>query len=89
MYTWWTPDYHTAKLSSMQMPPFQRALGEKVRRLRMKRGWTQEEFAHRCGMERSYMGVVENGKYNFTLKTVYKLAKGLDTSVSALLKGIL
>jgi transcriptional regulator with XRE-family HTH domain len=55
----------------------------------MKRGWTQEEFAHRCGMERSYMGVVENGKYNFTLKTVYKLAKGLDTSVAALLKGIL
>lgn len=35
------------------------------------------------------MGVVENGKYNFTLKTVYKLAKGLNTSVAALLKGIL
>ncbi len=73
----------------MQMPPFQRALGERARRLRKKRGWTQEEFAHRCDIHRSYMGAVENGRYNFTLKTVYKLAKGLDTSVSALLKGIL
>jgi hypothetical protein len=35
------------------------------------------------------MGVVERGEYNFTLKTVYKPAKGLDTSVSALLRGIL
>jgi transcriptional regulator with XRE-family HTH domain len=73
----------------MQLPPFQRALGERVRRLRKKRGWSQEEFAHRCGIQRSYMGVVERGEYNFTLKTVYKLAKGLDTSVSALLRGIL
>lgn len=44
---------------------------------------------HSCGIRRSYMGVVERGEYNFTLKTVYKLAIGLDTSVSAVLKGIL
>lgn len=80
---------HIAKLLAMQLPPFQRALGERVRQLRKKRGWSQEEFAHRCGIYRSYMGAVEGGKYNFTLKTVYKLAKGLGTSVSALLKGIL
>lgn len=81
--------HHTSTLSTMQLPAFQRALGERVRRLRKKKGWSQEEFAHRCGIQRSYMGVIERGEYNFTLKTVYKLAEGLNTSVSALLKGIL
>jgi transcriptional regulator with XRE-family HTH domain len=81
--------HHTPKLFPMQLPPFQRALGARVRQMREKEGWSQEEFAHRCGIQRSYMGVVERGEYNFTLKTVYKLAKGLDTSVSKLLKGIL
>jgi hypothetical protein len=35
------------------------------------------------------MDVVEGGEYNFTPKTVYKPAQGFDTSVSALLHGIL
>ena len=39
-------------------------LGANLRRAREKRGWSQEELAHRCGVHRTYLGSVERGKYN-------------------------
>jgi len=44
---------------------------------------------HIAAVSSAAMGVVERAEYNFTLKAVYKLAKELNTSVSALLKGTL
>jgi transcriptional regulator with XRE-family HTH domain len=35
--------------------------------LRMDRGWTQEELAHRSGLNRSYMGDVERGRSDVSL----------------------
>jgi len=52
-------------------------------------GWSQEEFAAKCDINRSYMGRIERGELNLTLETVQKVAKGLNESVSALLRGIL
>jgi transcriptional regulator with XRE-family HTH domain len=73
----------------MQIEQFQRALGSRIRDLRKKQGWSQEEFADRCDIHRSYMGAIERGEYNLTLATLYKLAKTLQLTVSGLLKGII
>ena len=73
----------------MQGPGYRKQLAERIRRLRNQKGWSQEEFAATCNINRSYMGRIERGELNLTLETLEKIANGLSVSVSALLKGIL
>jgi transcriptional regulator with XRE-family HTH domain len=51
--------------------------GNRVRRLRKRRGWSQEEFAHRVGLDRSYMGGVERGERNISLENICLIAQTL------------
>jgi transcriptional regulator with XRE-family HTH domain len=67
---------------------FQRRLGLRIRELRKRRGWSQEEFAHACGLDRSYMGSVERGERNVTLSSLRAIAKGLDVTLSVMFKGL-
>ena len=76
----------TVKL--LEMEEFQSQLGMRIRRLREKRGYTQESFADVCGLHRNFMGAVERGQQNLTLKSLRILAKGLGTSMSKLLSGL-
>ena len=66
----------------------QKRVGMRIRKLRAKRGWSQEEFADECGLHRTYMGSVERGERNLTLKSLDKIAKTLKVSLSELLKGL-
>jgi DNA-binding XRE family transcriptional regulator len=63
-------------------------LGERVRRLREQRGWSQEGFAHEGGLGRSFAGAIERGEKDIRLSTLTKLARALGVSLSQLLKGI-
>lgn len=60
-------------------------LGERVRQLREKRGWSQEELAHRSGLARSFTGAIERGEKDIRISTLVKLAKTFDLSVQQLL----
>lgn len=70
------------------MQSVQKALGVRIRELRMKKEWSQEEFADKCGIHRSHMGEIERGETNLTLSTLLIISKQLDVSISALFKGI-
>ncbi|HEV3041486.1 MAG TPA: helix-turn-helix transcriptional regulator [Candidatus Angelobacter sp.] len=70
------------------MAELQRAVGAKIRELRMARGWSQETFADICEIHRSHMGEIERGEVDVAISTLAKLAKGLDITVSAILKGV-
>ncbi len=59
--------------------------GQRVREHRLAHGLTQQELANRAGLHRSYIGDVEQGKRNATLKTMDKIAKALEISVVELL----
>jgi transcriptional regulator with XRE-family HTH domain len=72
----------------MQGTDYRSRLGKRIRKFRSHRGWSQEEFADICVLNRSYMGRIERGELNLTLDSLQKVAKGLGLSVSALLKGI-
>lgn len=52
----------------------QRMVGENLRRLRTERGLSQEAFADQLGFHRTYVGGVERGERNLTLRTVERLA---------------
>jgi len=63
----------------------QQALGLRVRELRAERGITQEEFAERCGVFRTYMSRVEAGKANPTITMLYVFADALSVTIHELL----
>jgi transcriptional regulator with XRE-family HTH domain len=65
-----------------------RCLGQRVRQLRKKEGWSQEEFAHRSGLHRTYISSVEQGQRNVAALNLRRMAKALGVSLSDLLRGI-
>jgi transcriptional regulator with XRE-family HTH domain len=62
------------------------ALGEAIRAARNERGYAQESFARRVGLDRSYFGAVERGEFNVTLATLTTIADGLGVRASTLLR---
>ncbi len=63
----------------------QRTVGENLRRLRTDRGLSQEAFADQLGYHRTYVGGVERGERNLTLRTVERLAAVLGVEPIELL----
>jgi transcriptional regulator with XRE-family HTH domain len=70
------------------MQQIQRKLGDRIRKLRSRKGWSQEQFAAVSGLHRTYIGAVERGEKNLTTSTLHTLAKTLDTSIAQLFRGI-
>jgi len=58
--------------------------GLAVRRLRNGHGLSQEELAHRIGMHRTYLGGIERGERNPSLRNILRLADALGTSAAEL-----
>ena len=57
-----------------------------VRRLRKQRGWSQEVFAAKCNLHRTYVGAIERAEENLTLRTLDKLAGALRVHPADLLR---
>lgn len=62
--------------------------GQRIRELREGLGLSQEAFADKVGLDRTYVSGIERGTRNPTLLTMQRLAKGLSTSIEQLVKGI-
>jgi len=65
----------------------QRAVGRNLRAYREQRGFSQEAFAHLLGVHRTYLGGLERGERNLTLKSVERIAAALDVDPLDLLRG--
>lgn len=63
-------------------------LGQRVRQLRKNRGLSQEAFADVCGLDRTYIGGIERGERNISIRNLSVIAKGLGISMSELLSGL-
>lgn len=57
-----------------------------LRFLRIAAGISQEALADRCGLHRTYIGAIERGERNVTLKTLERIAAGLNVDPCALLE---
>jgi len=58
--------------------------GARIRYLRLKLGLSQEELAAVCGLDRTYVGGIERGERNPSLKNIYLIASALRVPVSVL-----
>lgn len=63
-------------------------LGKRIRELRQQTGLSQEKFALKIGMDRTYFASVEAGKRNIAIVNIKKIADGLEVSLSELFKEI-
>ncbi len=60
-------------------------LGRRVRDLRQKAGWTQEQLAKITRLTRAYIVAVEGGKQNVFMDVVIRVANGLGVAPDQLL----
>lgn len=60
------------------------ALGVRIRELRTQKGWSQEGFADRCGLDRTYVGGIERGERNVAVLNLLRIARTLEVPVSSL-----
>jgi transcriptional regulator with XRE-family HTH domain len=60
------------------------ALGQRIRELRLAQGYSQESFADKCGVHRTFMGTIERGESNLSFQNVVKVAETLGVSLSVL-----
>lgn len=65
----------------------QRAVGRNLRAYRQARGPSQEAFADIVGVHRTYMGGLERGERNLTLKSVERIAAKLGVDPLDLMRG--
>ncbi|HEY7156497.1 MAG TPA: helix-turn-helix transcriptional regulator [Gemmataceae bacterium] len=62
--------------------------GARVREWRTALGLSQEAFAGKCGLDRTYISGIERGKRNVSLRNIEIIAKALGTSISELTEGL-
>jgi len=65
-----------------------RALGQRIRELRTEHGYSQEAFADKCGVHRTFMGTVERGESNLSFQNIAKVATTLGVPLSTLFRDL-
>ncbi len=61
-----------------------KAIGSKLRNLRVSKGITQEDLAYEAGIDYSFYNQIENGKRNTSIKTLSKICRVLKANVKDL-----
>lgn len=62
----------------------QKQFGRRIRELRLSRGLSQEELAFKAKVHRTYLGGIERGERNPSLKNIAEIAKALGVSLGQL-----
>lgn len=75
----------TRERADREEKTLRRRLAANLRRLREARDLTQEELAHRANLHSSLLQRVEAGELNTTIRTICRLAAGLDVGAVELL----
>jgi transcriptional regulator with XRE-family HTH domain len=62
--------------------------GRRMRARRAEVGWSQEHFADVVGLHWTYIGSVERGERNVSLRNILRIAHALDVDAGTLVSGI-
>jgi transcriptional regulator with XRE-family HTH domain len=61
-------------------------LGGIIRKKRQELDYSQEAFASKCGVHRTYMGAIERGERNISLMNIIRVSNALNMKPSKLLE---
>jgi transcriptional regulator with XRE-family HTH domain len=62
--------------------------GQRVRDKRTALGLSQEAFADKCKLDRTYISGIERGKRNVALRNIEAIAKALGVTMAELLQNV-
>ncbi len=65
------------------------AIGKRIRKYRVAKGWKQDVFAEKIGLSVTYTGMIERGEKTPRLETFIKIANALDISPDLLLADVI
>jgi transcriptional regulator with XRE-family HTH domain len=68
------------------MTDIKKQLGQKIKDLRLRAGYSQEELAGKANLHRTYMSDIERGERNVSVENIKKIADALGVDPSELLK---
>ena len=60
--------------------------GVRIKNLRLERNWSQEVLAEQTGFHRTYIGMIERGERNLSLKNIETFANTFEMTISQLLE---
>ncbi len=63
-------------------------VAQRIKELRRKTGLSQEKFALKINMDRTYLSSVESGKRNISIKNLEKIVKGLEINFEKFFEGM-
>ncbi len=66
----------------------QKKLGQRIKEIRIQNNFSQESFALKIGMDRTYYASVESGNRNISIQNIKKIADGFNLSLEELFKNI-
>lgn len=75
-------------MSSPQPPTAAVVLGQRVRERRQALGLSQERLVEGTALHWSFVGRIERGKANITLRNILRLADALDMDAGDLVRGL-
>jgi transcriptional regulator with XRE-family HTH domain len=64
------------------------SFGDRVRALRHSAQLSQEALADLCALDRTYVGGIERGERNPSLRNIAKIARSLNVSIARLMQGV-
>jgi transcriptional regulator with XRE-family HTH domain len=76
-----------AAMPSIRAEVIQKQFGSRMRALRHQKGLSQEELAHNCDLDRTYIGSVERGERNISLVNIHLIATALGVSPKEFFNG--
>lgn len=63
-----------------------KVIGENIRRIRKEKGISQEKLANETDVNLTYLGYIENAKYNVTIGKLNTIAKYLGVTIEVIVK---
>lgn len=70
------------------MEDLQKIIGDRIRIYRKAAGMSQNELAEKVGMHYAYIGQVERGEKNMTIKTLCRISEALEIPPEKLIAGV-
>ena len=82
----WTHSVHIGHAQGVKNPLLQ--FGERVKKVRLEQGLSQEDLAEQADLHRNYVSQIECGRRNLSLLNILKLARALKVPASKLIENI-
>jgi len=79
---------HYRGMVAKRTPSILARYGDRLRKLRQAKGISQEAFADRCGLDRTYISGIERGRRNLSLVNIEVVAKALGISIAKFFEGV-